>query len=124
MAEAGQLGRFGALDWAIVLGALLVVTALGHVLSGRQATIRDFFLGGRRLPWFAVAASIVATEISAVTLVGLPSVVFRDGGNLTYLQIGLFGSLVARALIAINERRCRHMYQTSQVCKERHRHEL
>lgn len=101
MAEAGELGRFGALDWAIVLGALLVVTALGHVLSGRQATIRDFFLGGRRLPWYAVAASIVATEISAVTLVGLPSVVFREGGNLTYLQIGLFGSLVARALIAI-----------------------
>jgi SSS family transporter len=101
VAEAAELGRFGALDWVIVLGALLVVTALGHLLSGRQATIRDFFLGGRRLPWHAVAASIVATEISAVTLVGLPSVVFREGGNLTYLQIGLCGSLVARALIAI-----------------------
>lgn len=97
---AGALGGFGALDWAVVLGALVAVTLLGHRLAGRQASIRDFFLGGRRLPWYAVAASIVATEISAVTLVGLPSVVFRDGGDLTYLQIGLVGSLVARALIA------------------------
>ena len=102
MAEANAaLGGFGALDWGVVLGALLAVTLIGHRLAGHQATMRDFFLGGRRLPWYAVAASIVATEISAVTLVGLPSVVFRDGGDLTYLQIGLVGSLVARALIAV-----------------------
>lgn len=97
----GSLGGFGALDWGIVFGALALVTLLGHLLAGKQATIRDFFLGGRRLPWYAVAASIVATEISAVTLVGLPSVVFREGGDLTYLQIGLVGSLAARALIAV-----------------------
>jgi Na+/proline symporter len=48
-----------------------------------------------------VAASIIATEISAVTLVSLPSVVFRDGGNLTYLQLGVIGSFVARWLIAL-----------------------
>ncbi|HVS18391.1 MAG TPA: hypothetical protein VMT18_07320 [Planctomycetota bacterium] len=99
--EAGTLGGFGALDWGVVVVVLVAVTLVGHRLAGRQASIRDFFLGGRRLPWYAVAASIVATEISAVTLVGLPSVVFREGGDLTYLQIGLVGSLVARALIAV-----------------------
>jgi len=93
-------GSFGALDWAVVLTLLLATTWIGHRAAGRQESLRDFFLGGRRLPWFAVAASIVATEISAVTFISLPSVVAREGGNWTYLQIGLFGSLFARGLIA------------------------
>ncbi len=93
-------GGFGALDVAVILGVLVLTTVVGHKLSGRQATTHDFFLGGRRLPWYAVAASIIATEISAVTFVSLPSVVARPGGNITYLQIGLLGSLIARALVA------------------------
>ena len=93
-------GSFGALDWAVVVGLLLATTWVGHRAAGQQESLRDFFLGGRRLPWFAVAASIVATEISAVTFISLPSVVAKDGGNWTYLQIGLFGSLFARGLIA------------------------
>lgn len=93
-------GSFGALDWGVVVALLLFTTWIGHRASGKQESLRDFFLGGRRLPWYAVAASIVATEISAVTFISLPSVVARDGGNWTYLQIGLFGSLFARGLIA------------------------
>lgn len=93
-------GGFGLLDGAVILGVLVLTTILGHRLAGRQRTTRDFFLGGRKLPWYAVAASIIATEISAVTFVSFPSVVARPGGNLTYLQIGLFGSLIARALVA------------------------
>ena len=92
-------GGLGPLDLAIMAGVLLAVTWLGHSRAGPQKNLSDFFLGGRRLPWWAVSASIVATEISAVTFVSLPSVVARDGGNLTYLQIGLFGSLVARAIV-------------------------
>ena len=93
-------GSFGALDWGVVGALLLITTWIGHRAAGRQESLRDFFLGGRRLPWYAVAASIVATEISAVTFISLPSVVAREGGDWTYLQIGLFGSLFARGLIA------------------------
>ena len=100
-AEPGSLGGFGALDWAVVGAFLLFTTWLGERLSGRQSSVHDFFLGGRRLPWYAVAASIVATEISAVTLVGLPGVVFREGGDLTYLQLGVVGSFLARWTIAL-----------------------
>jgi len=92
-------GGLSPLDLIIMVGVLLAVTWLGHSRAGKQRGLSDFFLGGRRLPWWAVSASIVATEISAVTFVSLPSVVARDGGNLTYLQIGLFGSLVARAIV-------------------------
>jgi len=34
----------------------------GHVMRGNNATIRDFFLGGRSMPWWAVTGSIIATE--------------------------------------------------------------
>ena len=66
-------GSFGALDWGVVGALLLITTWIGHRAAGRQESLRDFFLGGRRLPWYAVAASIVATEISAVTFISLPS---------------------------------------------------
>ncbi|MDE0915247.1 MAG: hypothetical protein OSB57_08705 [Planctomycetota bacterium] len=90
---------FTALDWSVVVAILVGTTVLGERLAGRQRSVRDFFLGGRSLPWFAVAASIVATEISAVTYISLPSVVYRDGGNMHYLQIVLIGSLLARLFV-------------------------
>ena len=96
----GLGGSFGPLDW-LILGALLVgLTLLSRSLSRRQKTERDYFAGSRNLPWYAVAASLVATEISAVTYISLPSIVYRPGGDLTYLQIGLFGYVAARLLVA------------------------
>ncbi|UCD27764.1 MAG: hypothetical protein JSV03_11745 [Planctomycetota bacterium] len=91
--------HFTWVDWAVVFGYLIFTTLLGGALAGKQATIRDFFLGGRKLPWYAVSGSIIATEISAVTFVGVPAIVFGAGGNFTYLQLGLFGSILARIII-------------------------
>ena len=73
---------------------------LGAKLAGKQATIRDFFLGGRKLPWPAVSGSIIATEISAVTLISVPAIVYGRGGDLTYLQLGL-GAIVARLVVGL-----------------------
>lgn len=97
---AGLAGGFVWLDWLVVVGVMALVTWIGHRLTGRQETLRDFYLGGRRLPWYAVSASIIATEISAVTYFSVPSLVWREGGSLHYLQIGLFSALVARAVVA------------------------
>ena len=93
------MNSLGPLDLCVIVGTLLAITLVGGHLAGRQRNVRDFFLGGRRLPWWAVAASIVATEISAVTYVSLPSVVWRAGGNLTYLQIGLIGAVIAKIIV-------------------------
>ena len=97
-AELG--GGFTGVDWLIVGLALVAITVVGERLTGRQESLRDFYLGGRRLPWYAVSASIIATEISAVTFFAVPSMVWRDGGTLLYLQIGLFSALVARLVVA------------------------
>lgn len=100
-AEAGAtlLGGLETVDWLIVGGTLALTTLLGVVL-GRGATIREFFLGGRKLPWWAVSASIIATEISALTLVGVPYVVYKPGGDFAYLQLVVIGSVIARCAIA------------------------
>lgn len=96
----GLSGSFGLLDWLILAALLVGLTLLARSLSRRQKTERDYFGGSRDLPWYAVAASLVATEISAVTYISLPSIVHRPGGDLTYLQIGLFGYVAARLLVA------------------------
>ncbi len=91
---------FGWLDWIVVAGYLLLTTWVGHRLRGQQVTIRDFFLGGRKLPWPAVSGSIIATEISALTFIGVPGIVYAVGGDFTYLQWAL-GSVLARFLVGI-----------------------
>jgi SSS family transporter len=96
---ASLSAKFTWVDWLVVVGYLAITTWLGTRMAGKQATIRDFFLGGRKLPWYAVSGSIVATEISAVTFVGVPAVVFLAGGDFTYLQLGLIGTFLARIIV-------------------------
>lgn len=94
-----ELSRFTWIDWSVVGGVLALTTLVGSLL-GKRASLRDFFLGGRKLPWWIVSFSIVATEISAVTLVAVPWVVYRPGGDMTSLQLLAIGSILARFAIA------------------------
>ena len=66
--EAQLGGGFTGLDWLIVGLALLAITILGERLTGKQESIRDFYLGGRSLPWYAVSASIIKTAGLVVPL--------------------------------------------------------
>lgn len=91
--------QFTVWDWAVLFGYLLLTTWVGHRMRGKQATIRDFFLGGRSLPWPAVSGSVIATEISGVTFVGVPAMLFAMNGDFTYLQWAI-GSIFARFLVA------------------------
>ncbi len=90
--------HFTGLDWMVVVGYMLLTTWIGHALSGKNATIRDFFLGGRSLPWWAVSGSMIATEISALTFIAVPGGVFALQGDWTYLQWGI-GSIIARFVV-------------------------
>ena len=86
---------FGWIDWTVVLVYMVFTTILGERLSGKQANIKDFFLGGRSLPWWSVTGSMIATEISALTFIGVPGGVYAANGDWTYLQWGI-GSIIAR----------------------------
>ena len=90
--------RIHPLDLAIVVAYLLGVTALGIHFRRGQQNARDYFLGGRTAPWWALALSIVATETSTLTIIGTPAISY--GGNLTFLQ-WIFGYLIGRLLIVL-----------------------
>ncbi len=91
--------HFTWIDWLVVAGYLGLTTLVGHAMRGKQSTIRDFFLGGRSLPWQAVSGSIIATEISGVTFIGVPGMLFAMEGDFTYLQWAI-GSILARLIVA------------------------
>src|SRR5579864_6534161 len=90
--------RIHAVDLAIVVVYLLGVTALGMHFRRRSQDARDYFLGGRTAPWWALSFSIVATETSTLTIIGTPAISY--GGNMTFLQL-VFGYLIGRVLIVL-----------------------
>ena len=90
--------RIHSVDLVIVVVYLLAVTGLGMHFRRKQQDARDYFLGGRTAPWWALAFSIVATETSTLTIIGTPAISYA--GNLTFLQL-VFGYLLGRALIVL-----------------------
>ena len=90
--------RIHSVDLVIVVVYLLAVTGLGMHFRRKQQDARDYFLGGRTAPWWALAFSIVATETSTLTIIGTPAISYA--GNLTFLQL-VFGYLLGRVLIVL-----------------------
>jgi len=86
------------IDLAVILTYLAGITWFGARFRGGQKNLRDYFLGGRTAPWWAISLSIVSAETSTLTIVGTPALAFT--GNLGFLQIVL-GYLLARIAISI-----------------------
>ena len=84
-------------DWIIAAAYLAGVVAAGTWLGRRQSGASDYFLGRRRLPWWAILLSIVAAETSAITVISVPGIGYA--GDLTFLTLA-FGYLVGRVGIA------------------------
>jgi len=89
-----------ALSWPdllVVIAYLAAITAFGAHFRKSQRTLHDYFLGGRRLPWWAIALSVVSAETSILTIISTPGIAYRS--NLGFLQL-VFGYLVARVVVA------------------------
>ena len=89
---------FNAADWIFILAYLAGVTALGVWFGHQQRSTRDYFLGSRNIPWWGIGASIVATETSALTIIGVPAMAY--GGNLLFIQM-IVGYVIARVILAV-----------------------
>lgn len=86
-------------DWLIVAAYIAATMGLGLWLGWGKASAEGFLLGRRNLSAWMLLLSIVATETSTVTFLSLPGHAFKEGGNLTFLQI-TFGYIVGRLLVA------------------------
>ncbi len=84
-------------DYAVVLGALAVLVAIGVAFTRQQRDTVDFFLARRRVPWWAACLSFLATEISAVTIISVPATAYSE--NWEYFQF-FVGSTLAKLVVA------------------------
>ncbi|MGA2433761.1 MAG: sodium:solute symporter [Bryobacteraceae bacterium] len=85
-------------DLAVILVYLAGITWFGARFRRTQKSLKDYFLGGRTAPWWAIALSIVSAETSTLTIIGTPALAFA--GNFGFLQV-VFGYLLARIVIAL-----------------------
>ncbi len=86
------------IDLAVVLVYFTVIIGIGLYMGRREDSLHDFALGGRRIPWWAVLASIIAAETSAGTFFGAPGEGFKLR-DFTYLQLAI-GTIIARVLVS------------------------
>jgi solute:Na+ symporter, SSS family len=87
-----------ALDYAVIAAYLLAITAFGSWFARFQKTTRDYFLTGRSVPWWAICFTIVATETSTLSFIGVPAGAYA--GNMTFLQLAL-GYIIGRVLVSV-----------------------
>lgn len=97
---------FSLIDY-LVLGVYLVgITAFGIRFRRSHHSVKDYFVGARNTHWLVISLSIVATETSTLTLIGVPAIAYgayahpEQGGALTYLQV-VFGYIIARIIISL-----------------------
>lgn len=90
-----------ALDWAVMAAYGVTMLAIGWVASRRQKTSEDFFLGGRRIPWWAAGVSIIAGSFGGLSLISLSGYASKHGQGMRWLQLqlgDLFGLVVVMVL--------------------------
>ena len=97
---------FSTIDYVVLVTYLVGVTIFGAQFRRSQRTVKDYFIGTRNTHWLVISLSIVATETSSLTLIGVPALAYslyaqpEQGGSLTYLQVVL-GYVVGRVIISL-----------------------
>jgi SSS family solute:Na+ symporter len=87
-----------AIDTAVLLVYFVVIISIGLYMGRKEENLKDFALGGRAIPWWAILASLIAAETSAGTFFGTPGEGFTFR-NYTYLQLAI-GTILARILVS------------------------
>src|SRR6202163_3291014 len=85
------------IDLGVIAAYLAAITWFGARFRHSQHSLKDYLLGGRTVPWWAIALSIVSAETSTLTVIGTPVLSFQ--GNFGVLQV-VVGYLLSRIVIA------------------------
>ena len=86
-----------ALDFTIIAIYLIGITLFGMRFRKRQRTLRDYFLAGRDIPWWAITLSIVAAETSTLTIISVPGLAYST--DMAFLQVAM-GYIAGRIVIS------------------------
>ena len=92
------LAAFGPADWAVLGCYFALMIFIGFYVGRRRQGAEDYFLGGRSMPTWALAISIVGTSLSAATFVGVPDAAYL--GDTSYLILNL-GGFIAVVFVGV-----------------------
>jgi SSS family solute:Na+ symporter len=99
---AANSNLLSAPDYVIVVVYLLGTLALGFWIGRRIKTGSDYFLGGRRLPWWAIGMSLVATDIGGTDMVGVGGAAYKHGLAVANFEwIGCVPAMILGAFVFI-----------------------
>jgi SSS family transporter len=85
--------RLGMVDYGAIGLYLAALVGMGAYFSRREKTTEQFFLGGRKIPWWAVGLSIFGTSISSITYLSIPAQAYAT--NWVYFNANMAIPLVA-----------------------------
>ncbi len=77
------------LDWLVVAGYFGLIVHVGYRTGRGNQGLEDYFLARRSMPWYAVGLSVMATQASAITLVGTTGQAYVDGMRFLQIYLGL-----------------------------------
>jgi solute:Na+ symporter, SSS family len=86
-----------ALDLGVIVAYLAGVTLFGLHFRRKQQTLKNYFLAGNVIPWWAISLSIVAAETSTLTVISVPGMAYDK--NFGFLQL-VFGYLIGRVVVS------------------------
>ncbi len=87
-----------ALDLAVIAAYLAGVTLFGLRFRRKQRTLRDYFLAGNTIPWWAISLSIVAAETSTLTIISVPGLAYEK--DFRFLQL-IIGYILGRLVVSL-----------------------
>src|SRR4029450_4220945 len=85
-------------DYAVIALYLVAITLFGSWFAKFQKTTKDYFLADRSLPWWGICFTIVASETSTLSFIGVPAQAYA--GNMAFLQLAL-GYVIGRVLVSV-----------------------
>lgn len=107
----GSPGRdrdgFGMVDYGTLVLYLAALISMGLYFARREKSTESFFLGGRRMPWWAVGISIFGTSLSAITYLAIPARAYATDWVWAFANMGIL--FVAPFIVAFYIPRYREM---------------
>ena len=95
------MSNFTGLDYGILIVYLVVVAFIGVFVGRNQHTTKDYFLGGRKIPWWSIGISVMATQAGAITFIGTPGWGYEGGLEriVTFINVPLAMAFLIATLV-------------------------
>jgi SSS family transporter len=89
------------IDWAVIVGYLSFMIFDGIRMTKHSQSVDGYFLANKSLPWWAVGLSVMATQLSAITLVGTTGQAYSDGMRFIQFYFGLPVAMIVLCITVV-----------------------